>query len=224
MSPPPVLYPGVYTIICEMENTSDPTIKWRNTYDFQCVTPPTNTSSLMDNVMHFQDSMTDDDSTFVEMRVYNWSKGANPYPTGLPLFVRTVNAPGDATAAWGRLSHVPAAGGEVCLNIARRASGAVKPGRFFFRSTIRDEDVQSLSGGKWTFTSIGAGLFTQTQLDSIVSLSGLSANLLGGTDANNKLVLVPYSKLHGTHGTAEPVANIVMVGVTTNKQTRKNKK
>ena len=220
----PLTYPGVYTIVCEMENTANTAIKWRNTYDFVAAVTPTDSNPIMDNVMHFQDSMTDPDSTFVEMRVYNWAKGAQPYPDGLPLFVRTVNAPGDAVAAWGRGSATPAAGGEVCLNIARRASGPVKPGRFFFRSTIRDADIESISGGRWTFTTGGAALFTQTALNTIVADSGLAANLLGGVDPTNKLVLVPYSKLHGTHGTFEVVSSIVLIGVTTNKQTRKNKK
>jgi hypothetical protein len=217
---PPVTLPNVYAVIFEMENIAIPAQKWRNTYDIFSSTTPAATDQILNDLASYQIRMTWSDSIVVGMKVYRWVRGAPPYPNGLPLFSTAMNTTGMAPTAWVANAGDIAAGGEVCLSVERLHGGQGKVGRLFHRSIPRQPDLQATSGGKW-FIGVGSP-FTVTQYQSIMT-PYLNEYFVTGTSAQ-KLVIVQYSPKHQTVSGYQVATNFVMVGVTTNKQGRKNKK
>ena len=219
---PPVTLPTVYTAIYEMVNHADPTIKFRNTYDFHSPTIPTPADPLFAALTGLQSSMTWDDCDMIEVRVYPWSRGPNTYPSGLPIFTIPVNAPGAAQIAWAITTTDVANGGEVCLRIDRAHNGIGKPGRLFYRTIPRASDVQAVSGGRWSIVS--GSHFDSAHFDSIKTNTGIKTYLVGGGSTNSFLAMVQYSPKHKVVNGYELLTDFVFRGVTTNKTTRKNKK
>lgn len=219
---PPLFLPSVYSIVYEMQNIADPALKWRNTYDFHSPALPTPADPIFTALTNLQHSMTWSDSTLIEARVYNWAKGAPPYPTGLPIFTIPLHSPGGAPLAWSANAGDTAAGGEVVLRVDRAHGGVGKPGRLFYRSIPRAADIQAISGGKWSIP--GGSPFQPSQFATIKTATGINNFFQGGSSTTGNLVVVQYSPKHQTVSGYAVISDLIFVGVTTNKQTRKNKK
>jgi hypothetical protein len=213
----------VYTLVIENSLISDPAQKWRNTFDFSNATVPHPLDGVVTSLTALSNTFIHSDSQTDKVTCYNWAKGRQPYPNGTPIFERLFGTPGSADTAWTpplSTGYEPQ-GGEVVFRVDHAPVGGGRPGRSFFRAFLGSEDIQSTSGGKW-FLSASLSSF-QTKLDSIITSTGL-APYLGGGLAGTAVVVVRYSpKTNIVHG-AVNVEELNAIGVSTNKQTRKNKK
>lgn len=218
-----VTLPGVYTFIAEFQNISDPSIQWRNTIEFRSNTVPLVTDPIVTALNEFFMRMVHPDVNYVKRSVYNWARGAQPYPQGLPLFTDSTVVQGIADSTWGSAlgpTYSPT-GGEVCMRVDHETSSQGKPGRNFFRGLLGEENVAALSAGKW-FLLIAIAVL-QTILDNITSTTGLNS-FFGAGSGGVQLGVVRYSAKHATTPTFSPMTSMRIMGVTTNKRTRKSKK
>lgn len=220
----PQTLPGVYTFIVEYQNIAQPSVQWRNTYDFFQSSLPQVGDSIANALRQWAQSMIHADARMFKASVYNWAKGRLPYPQGQPIWSESLNVTGTAETAWSYPSgYVPLpVGGEVVLRVDREHFGGARPGRLFLRTLLQEADLQSPgSGQKWTLTTVSP--ITQAHLNSIVTGSGLN-NFLNQTAPGTGLCVVQYSPHTQTVHGFLPMTSFLLVGPSTNKQTRKNKK
>jgi hypothetical protein len=217
-----VTLPGTYELIVEKFNTTDPTKTWRNTWTITATTVPAETGNIVGAIQAFEIACCWNDSTVGTFKLYNWARGRQPYPDGEPLWERVLDTAGGAHTAWGYLDELPlpAAGGEVVVRVDRLTSGG-KPGRLFFRSIPRDIDITAVSGGRWTVDT--GRPITDASLQSIVTGSAIN-EFFGGGSSGQQLTVVRYSKKTNTVNGIAPVTSMHFIDVTTNRQTRKNKR
>lgn len=214
-------FPNGYDLIVTYQNQTDPTIQWRNTFTFISNTVPVFGAGIVGALGGFAQTLCHPDSSVVEYKCYNWARGRQPYPLGLPLFVHTLNIPGTAPSHWTALSasYVPT-GGEVVLRIDHVPTALGRPGRTFVRGLLGENDISALSGGRIFLT--GSLATFQADLNTIVSSSGLGAFLVP-TATTQVLAVIQYTKKTDTvHGYAG-IGSLVVIDATNNKRSRKNK-
>ena len=215
--------PGVYEFIAEFANHTNPNITWRNTVTFRSTATPTITSPIVTALNEFFMRMAQPDTDYVKRSVYNWARGAQPYPQGLPLFTDSTVVACIGDTVWDSAlgSTYKPTGGEVCMRVDHESGSPGKPGRNFFRGLLGEDNIASLSGGQW-FLLIAIAVL-QTILDNISHTVGLDV-FFGAGSGGTQLGTVRWSKVHLTAPTFQPTTSFRIMGVTTNKRTRKNKK
>jgi hypothetical protein len=218
----PVTLANTYTLIVEMFNTANPQLKWRNSFDFQSTGVPTIAGSpLCQSIKTFMGAMVNADTTIGKFALYNWAKGTQPYPTGLPIDVFYWNVPGAAPATWATALFTPYSpvGGEIALRMDHEPVTPGKPGRTFFRGLLGEGDIKALTGGQWVLTVLIAIL--QAILDNLLAATHVNT-FFGAGSGGEKLVIVRYSPKTGVVHGASSVSSWRLMGATTNKRTRKN--
>lgn len=217
-----VTLPGVYSAVVEMENIANPEDHWRNVWDFAASAAPVVGDALVTALRQFHAKSLQADSRVKEISVYNWAKGAHPYPQGQPLFVDNTPEVGTALIDWAHIdpTYLPT-GGEVCLRIDVNPVSGGKTGRKFMRGLLGKNDVSAVTGGRWSTVA------TQTNLQGDLAAAATAAGLtpyLGAGSGGKRLVVVRYSPKTNTVSGSVNVAGLIVVQATTNRQTRKNKK
>jgi len=223
--PPPgfVTQPGTYDLIVTMQNNLNTAIKWRNTYTFTAPAVPSAVSPIVTGLTRYTQAMCPVNATVVSAACYNWARGRQPYPLGQPVFTEVLNQAGTTAGDWGYTIQAGSyyMAGEVAMRIDHIPALGGRPGRNFFRSMIMDVQLNALVGGSWTLEQPTP--FTQTQLQNIIVMAGLVPFFAPGA-AVEKLVIVRFSPKTGVvHGSSQ-VESFGLVGVTTTKINRKNKK
>lgn len=219
---PPVTLPGAYDHISTFQNIANPTEKWRATMTFAAPAVPGPSTPIVQAIEGFMSTVVHSDAQIIQHSVYNWARGRQPYPLGTPIFTITGAVPGVAGAEWTALAspYIPA-GGEVVLRIDHEPVGGGRPGRNFFRALLGKSDVSSTSGGKWIL--VPTVLALQVNLATILTATSLATFLNGGV-GGARLIIVRYSpKTNIVHGETD-VSTLQVVGVTTNKLSRKNRR
>lgn len=218
-----VTAPGVYDLVIEYQSNADPTITWSNTYTFTSTAIPTVASPIVQALAKFGYGMSWNDSTCINVKCYNWSRGTHPYPAGNPLFEVPQNTPCIGQNYW-NVNHWPLrqpSGDEIVMRIDHAPSGGGKVGHNFFRNIFDRNDLSAGTVTKWVLIATIAAL--QAILNTLLGDSGLNA-FFGNGSGGQALVIARYShKLNLFQGTT-PVTGFIMKGVTTNRKHRKNKK
>lgn len=220
----PVTLANVYTAIAEYSVIANPTIKWRNSYDFHSAIAPTGSADIVAAIASFAPGMIFSENQLDKIKVYNWAKGTQPYPDGLPILEIDYGTAGVAHTAWVMTDETDQAGNEVCLRVDKDHSGIGRPGRFFFRNLLPMSQLGALDGQGWHL--VGGSPFTQAHFETWLTTSGVVNYLAGHIDPTTQqgFATVQYSsKAHVVHGYNYD-SNWVMIGPTTNKATRKSKR
>lgn len=218
----PVTLPGAYDIIFGVHNFDDPAIKWRQTFTFQSTISPVIGEGIVEALATFSNACVRSDSVNDSIAIYNWARGRQPYPTGDAVAVDTLSVAGSAASHWPHLnSTYDPAPGEVCLRIDHAPSVGSKPGRSFLRGLLGEADITSLTGGAVLLVPTVTNL--QADLNTLLSTSGLSAYFGSGT-GGQRLCIVRYSpKTNVVHGAVD-VNGFNVIGATTNKRQRRNRR
>jgi hypothetical protein len=213
---------GVYDAIFEFTNNAAPLDKWRTTLTYIQTIVPSPTDAFIIAIEGVWKAFVHPDVTLSTITVYNWSRGALIYPAGSPIFTKTTNVVGTADTNWPHLAPLYSPnGGEVCLRMDHEPTTGGKPGRSFLRALLGEDDVSAQSGGRWILNPTLANL--QSDLNGILTGGGLMPYFgagLGGTIIG----IQRFSKKHSVVGPFVPCTGFTLIGVTTNKLTRKNKK
>lgn len=221
--PPPgyVTFPGAYDVIFEYHNVTDPTIFWRTTWTIVDNAPPTWPGGILGALQAYVTAMVHSDVLVDKLSVYNWARGRLPYPLGTPLFIQPLSLIGQADGNWPALStpYTPA-GGEVCLRVDKIASGG-KNGRNFHRALLGEDDISALSGGR--ISTVASVAVLQTQHDTIVTNAGLHSFMLPAATTTGLIVMRFSEKTGVVHGYSM-LSSMSVIGATTNKLNRKNRK
>lgn len=223
-TPPPDIPAGLYTAIVEYSVVADPTIKWRNTYDFHSAITPTGTADIIAALAAYATAWIFANSQLETIKVYNWSRGTQPYPNGLPILEITYNHAGTGATVWTLSDTYAPVGNEVCLRVDKLHAGIGRPGRFFYRNFLPETQIQAGYGIGWSL--ISGTHITQSTLETFLTSSGIVNYLSGHIDPTSQqgFATVQYSrKANIVHGYNYD-SNWVIVDVTTNKPTRKNKR
>lgn len=221
---PPLDLANVYTAIVEYSVIAQPETKWRNTYDFHSAVAPTGSADIVAALAAYAPGWIFNNSQMDSIKVYNWSKGTQPYPNGLPILDIVYNTVGHASTAWTLSDTYAPMGNEVCLRVDKEHSGIGRPGRFFIRNFLPDTQVQATYGNGWEL--ISGTHITQSALAAWITSSGVVNFLAGHVDPTTQqcFCTVQYSsKAHEVHGFNYD-SNWIIVDVTTNKPTRKSKR
>jgi hypothetical protein len=220
-----LLSPNVYDLISHFHNTAQPQDKWSVTTTFYSPTTPTATDAIITAIRAYLQVFARPDSTLASDACYNWSRGANVYPAGLPVFTSVLNMTGTAnSSSWPSsltAQYVPA-GAEVVFVVAKNTNGRSRPGRNFFRGFLGKAEIQAATGGKWVLVPSLSGM--QTDLNAIESATGLAVYVGNIPNTAPHLVVQPYSKKHGTVGIPVPVVAQAVIGASTSKLNRRNKR
>lgn len=220
--PLPIPLANVYACIGIVRSGTNPDVKWRLTQDIHAAVVPTPSDIVFSDLSDFWLAMIWNLDVLEEIRVYNWVLGAQPYPAGLPIFVIPYNLNGSAAADWGTgAPPIPYCGDDVCLRIDKFHDGVGKPGRSFMRNLLRDNDIVSSAPGPWVLNPMS--VFTQANLNTIVTSTGWGTHFASGSAAA-QAVVVQASRKHETVSGFGHVTSLNLIGATTNKPTRKNKK
>ena len=220
----PITLANVYTAIAEYSVIASPTVKWRNSYDFHSAVAPTGSADIVAALALFAPAMIFSNNQLDKIKVYNWSKGTQPYPDGLPILEIDYNTAGTAESDWVFTGSHPEAGNEVCLRVDKLHAGIGRPGRFFYRNFIPYDQLQAQDGGGWSLVSLTP--INQGRLETILTAKGIVNYLAGHIDPTTQqgFATVQYSsKAHVVHGYNYD-SNWQIVDVTTNKPTRKSKR
>lgn len=218
----PVTLANVYEMIFTMQNVATGK-QWRNSYTFYSPATPVSGDNAADHLYRMQIAMVRLDSQIVKQACYNWARGTQPYPLGMPVWEATLANPGTADADWSTVLDpaYEAVGGEVVVRVDHEPLTGNKPGRSFFRGLVGKNDVASTTVGRWLLIALIAAL--QAVLDAITSGSHVNDMFAGGS-SSQKLVVVRYSpKTNTVHGYTL-VTGLKLIGASTNKLTRKNKR
>lgn len=221
---PPIPLANVYTAICEYSVIANPSVKWRNTYDFHSAVAPTGSADIVAALAEYAPGMIFSWAQLDTIKVYNWSRGTETYPNGLPILEIAYNTPGVANTAWVVSGSQNPAGNNVCLRIDKEHSGVGRPGRFFIRNLIYESSIQASDGQPWVL--VEPSPFSQSHLTAWITTSGVVNYLAGHVDPTTQqcFVTVQYSaKAHVVHGFNYD-SNWVIIGATENKPTRKSKR
>jgi len=220
MPVPPVTLGGVYSAIVKIQNLANPQVQWRNSWDFISPAAPTPGTNIIAAILDFQQQCIHSDAQIVDISAYHWARGRQPYPQGMAIFTEPVQLVGTADAGWGFSSgeYVPL-GGEVVARIDHTPNVGNKPGRTFLRGLIGKNEVSALSGGRYSMVS--GSPVTNTKLQQVLTNSTL-AGYIGTQTAGQQLCIVRYSRKTGTVTGNVSVSGFVLMGVSTNRQTRKN--
>lgn len=218
----PVVLSNVYDIVVTFENLADPTITWRNTFTVFSPDTPVHDTTIALAISGFCKAMIWPDSAVVKVACYSWGRGSHPYPSGSALWENVGSVEGTADSNWPHLNatHHPA-GGEVALRVDHATAAIGRPGRSFFRTLLGKDDITALSGGKWTTVPTIVNL--QTDLLGVLAASTLGS-YFGGGSGGQYLTIVRYSpKTNTVHGNV-PVSSFQVIGATTSKRFRSNKR
>lgn len=221
---PPTPPPDMYTAIVEYSVIAAPTTKWRNSYDFHSAVTPTGTADIVAALASFGPAMIFANNQLDKIKVYNWSRGTQPYPDGLPILEIPYGTAGTAESEWVFTGSQPEAGNEVCLRVDKQHLGIGRPGRFFYRNFIPYSQLQAQDGAGWSLVSLTP--INQGRLEVILTSTGIVNYMAGHVDPTLQqgFTTVQYSrKANLVHGWNYD-SNWVIVDVTTNKPTRKSKK
>jgi len=221
----PVTLANHYDCIATYQNNVDPSIRWRNTYTFHSDAVPVPNAGILAAIGTFAVGMVHSDVSLVELAVYNWSRGRQPYPTGSPLFIENAPAVGTADTEWPHLTspYLPP-GGEVTLRCDHTPQTSGKPGRSFFRALLGESDISSFSGGKWTLKPPVTLANLQGDLNALLLASSLRTYMSAGAPGGQSLVIVRFSKKLDVVFGSTLVTNFSLFGPTTNKNRRTSKR
>lgn len=214
--------PGVYDAIVTKQNISDPAIKWRNTWTFKSVNTPAQGDPFFTDLLLLEGGLIWPDSELVELSVYNWARGRQPYPLGQPIFTTTLASPGYADTGWTHLQHprTPTSG-IVCLRLDHNPISGGKPGRTFSRAILGAGDVTAISGGRFTLVPTVPNVDADWQ--AVIGHAAFAQYFSPGA-GGYELVIVRYTRktdtVHGFTG----VLSIRVIGATTNKLSRKGRR
>jgi hypothetical protein len=218
--PSPVFLTDAYEMIISYQNTSDPTLKWRNTWEIFSTSAPLPTDPLVSNLILLGLAFADASVTLETISCYAWARGTVPYPEGSALWVKTVGSACTAGSDWGTVRASYIAGDKsLCLRIDKEPFGSGRPGRNFIRGLIGTSDVSAIAGGRWQLDHTPASW--NTALAVILTDANIPQYFSGGA-SSIKLIIVRYSaKTNTVHGYAE-VTGLNIIGATTAKGNRKS--
>lgn len=214
-----------YTLIVESGNTSDPSLRWRNTWDIFATVTPQIGDPIIDAILNFHLGNLRTDAGLYLATLRNWSQGPQPFATRQFIWEDVQSGVAGLKTSAGPVGYggegagnqsIP---GSAVLFAKRIGTQGAKVTHMFLRGLLDDQDLAAETGGKYVFGSspnVTAGKFHAIVTNRLASFMGAGLN--------PRLAAVHV----GNHGAgpafATPILDIVAVGPSENKQTRKNKR
>ena len=150
-----------YTLIVESGNTSDPNVRWRNTWDIHATTQPTPSDPIITDLINFHLYNLRTDAGVFMLTLRNWSQGPQPFATRPFLWEYNVGGtPGLKTGTPPHGYNGEGAGnqsipGSAVLFAKRQTLSGGKQTSLFLRGLLDDVDVVSETGGKYVYATGG---------------------------------------------------------------------
>lgn len=225
---PPLTLANVYTLIVQMQNTADPTVTWRNTWDILDVSGvPSPSDAIFTAIQAFHQGNLRQDCNIQMMTLRNWSQGPQPFSTRGFIWEKLIgvtSGQGDKTQPTpvgygGEAAGNQAVPGSVVLFCKRFSGSGGKVSHLFLRGLLDAGDIAAETGGKPVF--IPSPRVTNALFNAIVS------NTLApyfAPSSGPALVNVHVGNHHAGPAFSSLISSVAMVGPSQNKQTRKNKK
>lgn len=228
MSKPVLTLANAFTCIVTMQNTADPTVKWRNTWDIlDSAGIPSPADTIFTAIQAFQQGNLRADANVEMLELRNWTQGPQPFSTRGFLWQKQIGptaGAGDKTQPTpvgygGEAGGNQVVPGSVVLFCKRFSGTGGKVSHLFLRGLLDAGDIAAETGGKPVF--IPSPRVTNALFNAIVSntlapfFMPSSGPALINVHVGNKGAGPAFSSL---------VSSVQMVGPSQNKQTRKNKK
>jgi hypothetical protein len=229
MPPRPVLtLANAYTVIVNFQNTADPTVTWRNTWDILDVAGvPSPSDAIFTAIQAFHQGNLRADANVEMIELRNWSQGPQPFSSRGFIWQKQI---GVTAGAGDKTQPTPVGyGGEGAGNqtvpgsvvlFCKRFSGAGgKVSHLFLRGLLDSGDIAAETGGKPVFVSsprVTTALFNAIVGNTLAPYFAPSSGpALINVHVGNKGAGPAFSSL---------VSSVQLIDPSQNKQTRKNKK
>jgi hypothetical protein len=218
--------PNVYLVIGHFV-AQDGVNTWRlETTIFQGSGTPAPTDAIITSIKNYylDNLITTCKLDRLELRRRTW--GNVPFSTQAAIWESTVGSFGNKVTSYG--AEGSAGVGKEVVAFIRITNTGPKPGKQFIRGLLDNGDVYAEAGGQWIFLVGGGGPnVTNTKYQTILASTGMTG-YFGGT-ADPRICVSHFSlKEYDADPTKLPfetsVNSMALVGVTTNKATRRNKK
>jgi hypothetical protein len=227
-SKPPLTLANTFTLIVHMQNTADPTVTWRNTWDInQSTATPSPSDAIFTAIQAFHQGNLRADANVEMMELRNWSQGPQPFSTRGFIWQKVI---GPTAGAGDKTQPTPVGyGGEAAGNqqvpgstvlFCKRFSGSGgKVSHLFLRGLLDAGDIAAETGGKPVF--LPSPRVTQALFNAIV---GNTLAPYFAPSSGPSLVNVHVGNKGAGPAFFSLVSSMAMIGPSQNKQTRKNKK
>lgn len=224
-SRPPLTLANAYTLIVESGNTTDPNVRWRNTWDIHASVEPAPSDPVITDIINFHLYNLRTDAGVFMLTLRNWSQGPQPFISR--PFLWEYNVGGTAGLKTGTPPHgyngegagnqsIP---GSAVLFAKRQTLSGGKQTSLFLRGLLDDVDVVAETGGRYVYAT--GGHVNNASFGAIVT-SVLTPYLGAGKDPG--LIIVHVGNHYAGPAFSSPITGVVGIGPSQNKQTRKNKK
>lgn len=224
-SKPVLTLANTYTLIVESGNLTDPSIRWRNTWDIHATVEPQSSDAIISAITDFHLSNLRTDCGIFLLTLRNWSQGPQPFASRPFLWediqagiagLKTSALPAGYGAEGVGNQSIP---GSAVLFCKRLTAGQNKASNLFLRGLLDDADIVAETGGQYVFTAapnVTGAKFTTIANSRLAGFVGVSAD--------PGIVIVHVGNHSAGPAFSSPVTSVVLVKPSQNKQTRKNKK
>lgn len=225
-SRPTLTLTNAFTLIVESQNTAQPNINWRNTWDiFSSTGAPAAGSAIVNAIVGFHQANLRSDCNLSKLIMRNWSQGPQPFADRPFLWEQLLVssfAPGtkqttDPTGYGAESTGIQRIPGSVVLFAKRLTVPGSKPTNMFLRGLLDDDDLNIVTAGPPVFAP--SPNVTGPKFNDIQN-HFLSAFCTGLADP--RLIIVHVGNHHAGPAFESSMTSIEMVGPSQNKQTRKN--
>jgi hypothetical protein len=225
MAGPPFTFANHFQVVGHFIG-ADITEKWRTELTVVGTTQPAPTDPIILAIRDYYRHNLRDDCQLAEIELRAWTFGPQPLAGRGSLWVLPLNLSGEKTVTYGGMQASPQLTGKEVVAFVKINTTGGKPGKQFIRQLYDLGDIGAVAGAPWE-TLPTARVTPATYL---VEANATLSPYFGGS-TNPGLCVVHFSKKNYN---ANPVtanlpfstgtSSMTLVGPTTNKPTRKNKK
>jgi hypothetical protein len=224
-SKPSLTLPNAFTLIVESGNLTDPTIRFRNTWDIHATVQPQPSDAIISAILDFHLGNLRTDCGVFMATLRNWSQGPQPFASRPFLWETTVGpVTGLKTAAspagyGGEAVGNQSIPGSAVLFCKRQTAGGNKQTNLFLRGLLDEVDIIAETGGRYVFTAgpnVTPGKFT--------ALVGHTLAPYIGSALNPGLIIVHVGNKGAGPAFSSPITGVQLIQPSENKMTRKNRR
>lgn len=227
-SRPTLTLADAYTLIVELENPQAAGGTWRNTWDiYSSAGAPAQGSAIVNALVAFHQANLRTECDIAKLTMRNWSQGPQPFasrPFIWEQFLGASVAPGLKTSSSPTGYGSESSGTQIVpgstVLFAKRTTGAgSRATNMFMRGILDDGDVYAYTGSK--------PLLLPTAVVNPTSFNTICQHWLSGyfvATADPRLCIVHVGNKYVGPPFESSMADLQMVDVSQNKQTRKNKR
>lgn len=216
----PLTLANVYTLLAHFQETGNPAVTWRSSIDMYATAQPQPTDAIIVAMQNFWTKNLRSDCELLQVELRAWTHGGpQPFSLKYPLWRNVVSLVGTKNTTYG--NQGAPVGGEIVAYAQKLIGTGAKPGKMFIRALLDLYELVAAPGGRWAI-NLAPGNVTPAHFHSL-TVAGVIDGFFGAAK-NPGFVEVHVPNKGAGPASYDVITDIQLIGVSLNKQTRKNKK